>query len=109
MCVFSALVSLGCRQPRDRGPCKHGPSYVCMKEYPGPQARVRCEDRSCLASHKPSKLGLLLCQLRPRAIAPIRSLRQSLRSTSSLDGRKDVERAPGALSPQLAGEGFALP
>ena len=81
-----------------------------MKEYRGFQAPVRCEDRACLASHKVSKLTLLLCQLRPRAIAALDGLlRQSLRSTVPLGGEQDGQRPPGGLFPQLAGGGFASP
>ena len=100
MCGSSAFVSPGCKQPGDRGGNKLPPSYVCMKEYRGFQAPVRYGDRPCLVSHKAGKPALLLDQLRPRAIAWQARLRQSLRSTSPVNGGRTVGGLlePSALS-----------
>ena len=74
--------------------------------------RPCCAVGSALPGFPQSSSKLLLCSFASCGLGQSparRGLRQSLRSTSSLDGMKDVGRAPGALPPQLAGGSFASP
>ena len=53
VCVLCVRV-LGGKASQDRGPCKHGPSYVCMRStraFQGPGTLWRSP---CLASHSPA-------------------------------------------------------